>query len=103
MRFWARSSEQRSECRCFKTNSHLGRAFEKFDYQSECHCSKTAKKIGTRINEKADKQGTRYIIDLSCSKMRRDDAEIAIAWLLEDERLEEILLVKSGSLKRFRK
>lgn len=72
-------------------------------YEAKRITSSYVKKIGTRINEKADKQGPRYIIDLSCSKMRRDDAEIAIAWLLEDERVEEILLVKSGTLKRFRK
>lgn len=33
--------------------------------------------------------------------MSREEAEAKIAWLLEDPRIEEVLLIKAKALKRF--
>lgn len=70
-------------------------------YEAKRIASSNPKKIGTRINEKLDLQGPRFIIDLSCSEMSREEAEAKIAWLLEDPRIEEVLLIKAKALKRF--
>ncbi len=72
-------------------------------YEAKRIESPSPKKIGTRINKNLDLQGPRFIIDLSISAMPREDAETKIAWLLEDPRIEEVMLIKSKTLKRFTK
>ncbi len=72
-------------------------------YEAKRISSSNPKKIGTRINEKLGLQGPRFIVDLSCSEMTREEAEAKIAWLLEDERIEEMLLVKSKTGLRLKK
>lgn len=72
-------------------------------YEAKRIESSNPTKIAKRITEKADRQGPRFIADLSISDIDRETAEMKIAYLLEDPRIEEILLVKSGTLKRFKK
>lgn len=72
-------------------------------YEAKRIESPNPKKIGTRINKNLDMQGPRFIVDLSLSRMPREEAETKVAWLLEDPRIEEIILIKSKTLKRFTK
>lgn len=72
-------------------------------YEAKRITSSNPTKIAQRVTEKADRQGPRFIVDLSCSKMARADAETKVACLLEDPRIEEILLIKAKTLKRFTK
>lgn len=72
-------------------------------YEAKRIESSNPTKITKRITEKADRQGPRFIADLSISDIDRETAEMKIAYLLEDPRIDEILLVKSGTLKRFTK
>lgn len=72
-------------------------------YEAKRISSSNPTKIAQRITDKVERQGPRFIIDLSCSKMTREESEAKIAWLLEDPRIDEILLIKAKTLKRFKK
>lgn len=65
--------------------------------------SSNPQKIFRRITDKLPRQGPNFVADLSTSSMSRAEAEATIAWILEDPRVEQVLLVKSGSAKLFKK
>lgn len=65
--------------------------------------SKHRSKIVTRVTDHIPRQGPRFVVDLSESQIRRDDAERIVAELLDKEGIEEIMLVMEGNVKHFRK
>lgn len=65
--------------------------------------SSSVSKLARRVTEKLDRQGPRFIVDLSASAMDKAAAENKVAWLLEDPLIEEILVIRSGCAKMFRK
>lgn len=60
-------------------------------------------KLNRRVTEKLPRQGPRFVIDLSESPITDTDAESAVAKLLDDENIIEILLVQNGRVKHFKK
>ena len=65
--------------------------------------SNSVAKLKRRVTEKIPRQGPRFVVDLSESSMSESDAEAAIAELLDDENITEILLVQNGRVKHFKK
>ena len=65
-----------------------------FDYQLDRHCSKTANpnKIAQNIFKK-NLQGPNFVIDLSISDMTESAALAKCASILDDARVERILLI----------
>lgn len=51
-----------------------------FDYQPNWHCSKT-----------------NFVIDLTQSDISRDAAMTQVAWVLEDERVSRVAIIKGGA------
>lgn len=60
-------------------------------------------KIARRITQKLDRQGPRFIVDLSTNSIEEDLAEFKIALLLDDPKIEEIMIVRDGYVKLLRK
>ena len=60
------------------------------------------KKIATAVFSK-ETQGPNFIVDLSCSSMARSSAEAEIARLLDDDRVNKIMLIKNGAATMYKK
>ena len=65
--------------------------------------SSSIAKLNRRVTEKIPRQGPRFVVDLSESPIAEADAEAAVARLLDDENITEILLVQQGRVKHFKK
>ena len=65
--------------------------------------SNNANKITTNIFSRINRQQCNYIIDLSISNISKEQAYCKVASALEDERLDEVLIVRSGKLLRIKK
>ena len=63
--------------------------------------SNSVSKLKRRVTEKIPRQGPNFVVDLSTSEIRREDAEVAIAWILEDPGVQKIILIKSGNATMF--
>lgn len=64
--------------------------------------SSNPNKIAAAIFKKK-KQGPNFIVDLSCSKMSSETAKAKIASILEDERVQSVMLIKGGNAIMFKK
>ena len=76
---------------------------DKISWEFKRITSDKPSKMKRRITEKIPRQGPRFVVDLSESRMAKEEAERAVAELLDDENIIEILLVQNGTLKRFKK
>ena len=65
--------------------------------------SKNPKQIGGKIREKLDTQGPGFVIDLSISPITLEDGLRQAANLLENERVERILVIKDARVIELRK
>lgn len=65
--------------------------------------SRRAKKIGERIAEKAEKQGPRFVVDMSTSTIDETVAMQKVAELLDNPFVEEVILIIDGKALRQKK
>lgn len=65
--------------------------------------SKSRKKMMRRITEKLGKQGPAFLVDLSGNEIKKEEAEILLSRLLDDDMVETIYLVKKGEIETLRK
>lgn len=60
-------------------------------------------KLSRRVTEKLGRQGPYFLVDISESSITRDAAEARISRLLDDERIEGVFLVSSGTIELMKK
>ena len=60
--------------------------------------SNSVSKLKRRVTEKIPRQGPNFVVDLSTSEIRREDAEDAIAWILEDPGVQKIIFLPPAQL-----
>lgn len=60
--------------------------------------SSSLKKMVRRVTEKLDHQGPTFLVDITESKIRRDEAEIRLARLLDDQRIESLFVLDKGEI-----
>lgn len=65
--------------------------------------SKSVKKMAGLVTERLEKQGPRFVLDLSVSKTDRDKAIEKVARMLEDPRISDILVVRDGKAVLYKK
>ena len=65
--------------------------------------SSNVNKISANIFRKINNQGSRFVIDLSMSGIKRESAILKTAEILEDDRLNEVMLVINGKLIKINK
>ena len=65
--------------------------------------TKNVKKMAGLITERLDRQGPRFVLDLSISKTDRDKAIEKVASLLDDPEISEILVVRDGKAVLYKK
>lgn len=65
--------------------------------------SSNIRKIAQRVTDKLDRQGPAFLVDLSASGIEKEEAEVQVAVLLDDPRVERIYMVKNGRIELFEK
>ena len=65
--------------------------------------SAKTKKAVREITDKLDRQGPMFLLDLSLSSTRLEDAEIRMAKLLDDQDIKSIRIVKNGHIEEIKK
>lgn len=59
--------------------------------------------MAKRVTEKLDRQGPKFLIDLSQSGIEADAAAIRLSKLCDDEKIEGFFLVSGGFLREIKK